>query len=292
MALHERGAEDPAVSLSEMLRGKADRLSGESVLSASDYYTAITQSGFPGICTLPPQGAQRRLEAYLRRIVDKEMPDQGYAVRRPETLRRWLTAYAAASSQTASYSSILDSTTSGDGYQPAKTTTIAYRDQLTQLRLLDPVPAWSPALNSPFKWLQFAPKHQLADPGLAAHLLGLTAQDLGGSKGAAMAGHLFESLATLSVRVIAEAMDARVGHLRTKAGRQEVDLIVEAFDGSVVGVEVKLSAHVTDEHVKHLRWLREQMPDRVSDVMVLYSGKHAYRRSDGVAVVPLSLLGD
>ncbi|WP_258934194.1 DUF4143 domain-containing protein [Nesterenkonia pannonica] len=140
--------------------------------------------------------------------------------------------------------------------------------------------------------MQFAPKHQLADPGLAAHLLGLSAQDLGGPKGAAMAGPLFESLATLSVRVIAEAIDARVGHLRTKAGRQEVDLIVEAFDGSVVGIEVKLSAHITDAHVKHLHWLREQMPDRVSDLVMLYSGKYAYRRSDGVAVVPLGLLGD
>ncbi|WP_258934195.1 AAA family ATPase [Nesterenkonia pannonica] len=120
MALHERGVETPTVSLSEMLRGEAEKVTGESVLGASDYYTAITQSGFPGIYALPPRGARRRLETYLRRIVDREMPDQGYAVRRPETLRRWLTAYAAASSQTTSYSNILDSTTSGDGHQPAK----------------------------------------------------------------------------------------------------------------------------------------------------------------------------
>lgn len=107
-----------------------------------------------------------------------------------------------------------------------------------------------------------------------------------------MAGPLFESLAALSVRVAAGASWANVGHLRTKGGRQEIDLIVESSDGAVLGIEVKLSAHVDGKYLKHLKWLREQMPDRVVDLMVLYSGKEAYRTQDGIAVVPLALLGE
>lgn len=67
-----------------------------------------------------------------------------------------------------------------------------------------------------------------------------------------LAGPLFEALATLSVRVAAEAARARVSHLRTRNGDHEIDLIVEARDGRLIAVEVKLAAAVTDYDVKHL----------------------------------------
>lgn len=106
-----------------------------------------------------------------------------------------------------------------------------------------------------------------------------------------MLGALFESLATLSVRMAAQAAGARVGHLRTRNGDREVDLIVEDADGQVVAIEVKLAGAATDSDVRHLRWLEEQLPDDVADHIVLTSGRHAYRRSDGIAVVPLALFG-
>src|SRR5699024_1629457 len=144
----------------------AEKISGSSTFTAGRYYEAIVQSGFPDLFALPERQSARRLEEYLRRVIDKDIAEQGHVVRKPETLRRWMSAYAAATSTTTSYSTILDSTTSGDGGQPARTTTIAYRDLLTQLWLLDPVPAWEPRWNNPFKWLQYSSKHQLADPAL------------------------------------------------------------------------------------------------------------------------------
>jgi predicted AAA+ superfamily ATPase len=71
-----------------------------------------------------------------------------------------------------------------------------------------------------------------------------------------------------------------------------VDLVVEGGDGRIVGVEVKLAAAVSGADVRHLLWLRDQLPDRVVDLMVVTTGATAYRRPDGVAVVPLALLGD
>lgn len=291
MALYERGHEQAVVSLAGLLSPEQIAVSGTSEFTARRYFDSIVESGFPGIYTLPEQRAARRLEDYLQRVIDRDLPELGFSVRRPETLRRWMGAYAAASSTTSSYSVMLDATTRGDGSQPARTTTVAYRDHLTQLWLIDPVPAWQPRIHNPFKWLQHSSKHQLADPALAARLLGLSAESLGSARGAVMAGALFESLATLTVRVAAQASDARVGHLRTKNGDHEVDLVVEGLGGEVLGIEVKLSAHVDDRHVKHLKWLREQLGDRVVDLAVIYSGKHAYRRSDGIAVIPLALLG-
>jgi len=106
-----------------------------------------------------------------------------------------------------------------------------------------------------------------------------------------MLGHLFESLVTLGIRIMAQAAEATVGHLRTKAGEHEVDLIVESVDGGVLGIEVKLAPGVQDPDVRHLLWLRDQIPDRVVDLAVITTGPAAYRRPDGVAVIPLALLG-
>ncbi|QAY59540.1 hypothetical protein ET475_05775 [Microbacterium protaetiae] len=74
-------------------------------------------------------------------------------------------------------------------------------------------------------------------------------------------------------------------------GTREVDLIVERTNGSCVAIEVKLSDHATDRDVRHLLWLKDQLGDRLVDMMVVNTGPLAYRRDDGVAVVPLALLG-
>jgi len=290
MGLHERGITAPSVSLSSLLAGHADRIQGSSSFALRDYADAIVDSGFPGIMNTAPRLRRGLLDAYLRRIIDRDLPEQGYDVRRPETLRRWLAAYAAASSATTAYSKLLDAATGADGAQPAKTTTIAYRDHLAQLWLLDPVPGWLPA-NNPIRRLQQAPKHQLADPALAARVLGLSATSLLGPQGAHMAGPLFESLVTLSVRVAAQAAEASVSHLRLTGGDREVDLIVEGLDGQILAIEIKLAPHVSTTDVRHLIWLRDQLPGRVVDLVVVTTGSTAYRRPDGVAVVPLALLG-
>ena len=104
-------------------------------------------------------------------------------------------------------------------------------------------------------------------------------------------GPLVESLVTLTVRVLAQAAEATVSHLRLRGGEREVDLIVQGSDGQVLGIEVNLAADVHDSDVRHLPWLREQIPERIADLVVVTTGRTAHRRSDGVAVVPLALLG-
>jgi ATPase (AAA+ superfamily)-like protein len=66
---------------------------------------------------------------------------------------------------------------------------------------------------------------------------------------------------------------------------------VEGYDGRCVAMEVKLTAAPKDDDVRHLRWLRDTVPDRIADLVILTTGERAYRRQDGVAVVPLGLLG-
>ena len=104
-------------------------------------------------------------------------------------------------------------------------------------------------------------------------------------------GALFESLVTLSVRVYAQAARARVGHLRTRNGDHEVDLIVERRDGRILAIETKLAAVPNDRDVRHLHWLAQQIGSDLLDAVVITTGPYAYRRPDGIAVVPAGLLG-
>jgi len=297
MSLPERGFEAPSVSLAAMLKGNA-QITGETERVLADYVEEIVTSGLPAIRREPtPRLRQLALENYISAIVHKEFLEAGHPIRRPEALRAWLAAYAAATSTTATYSVILDAATPNQGDKPTKATTITYRDTLANLWLLDPTPAWLPHDN-PLARLAQASKHHLADPALAARLLGLDAAALmagrdsrASIRGTAMLGPLFESLVTLGVRAFADAADARVSHLRDRDGRHEIDLIIEGPGGAIIALEIKLTATVHDGDTRHLTWLRHTLGDRVVDTAVVTTGRHAYRRSDGVAVIPAALLG-
>ncbi|MDR1237338.1 MAG: DUF4143 domain-containing protein, partial [Propionibacteriaceae bacterium] len=104
-----------------------------------------------------------------------------------------------------------------------------------------------------------------------------------------VAGRLFEALVALSLQTYAGICGAKLSHFRTRDGKHEVDFIVQR-GRQVVAIEVKLSAVVGEEDVRHLKWLRERMGPRLSAALVLTTGDTAYRRADGIGVVPASLL--
>lgn len=168
---------------------------------------------------------------------------------------------------------------------------------LERIWVLDPLPAWTPSLSSLTR-LAKGPKHHLCDPAPAARLLGATAARLLRGDGRSLAvddrplvGQLFESLVCQAVRSMAEVAGSRVSHLRTRNGDREVALIVERDDGAVLAIEVKLAGDVGDDDVRHLRWLSSTLGDRLLDAVVITTGPGAYRRPDGIGVVPLALLG-
>ena len=287
------------VSLAQLMTGTRPTITGTSNLTLADYTEEILASGFPGIRQLPGRARRRQLDGYLERVVDRDIPDEaGVTIRNPAALRRWMAAYAAATATTTSFEKIRDAASPGRDHKPAKETVQAYRDALARVWILDDIPAWIPA-NNPLSQLGHASKHQLADPALAARLLGVDGAALlaGQSPGptiprdGTLLGALFESLVALSMRVYAAHGEAVVRHMRTARGRQEVDLIVERDDGRILAIEVKLTQAVDDDDVRHLLWLKDKLGDRLLDGVVITTGPAAYRRTDQVAVVPLALLG-
>lgn len=293
--LLERFGSKPTVSLADLLAGNRPPIEGATDIGLADYTEEIVRSGFPGFRRLEGRLLRSQLDGYLDRVIDRDFEELGHSVRNPAGLRRWMRAYGAATSTTATYETIRDAATAGQGEKPARSTTLPYRDVLERLWILDPVPGWVPSQNK-IAQLTTPPKHHLVDPALAARLLNLEVDDLlhrGGRKprdGVSL-GALFESLVTQTIRILAQACEARVGHLRTQGGRREVDLIVERRPSEVVALEVKLSGTVDDHDTRHLHWLKRQLGESLRDAAVITAGKYAYRRSDGVAVIPAALLG-
>lgn len=306
LSLAERESAQPSVSLTALLEGSRPAVSGHTSVTLADYVREIVQSGFPGLRSLSGRAHRAHLDGYVRHLIDEDFPVEGLPARKPHVLERWLAACAAATATVASYETIRDAATPGVGERPARTTVRAYQEVLERLWILDSIPAWLPSRNFLTR-LGGAPKHHLADPSLAARLLGLGDEALlGGAQlspglpaamskpspvPAGMLGQLFESLVTLSVRVYASQSEARVRHLRVQSGRHEIDIILERADGRVVALEVKLGSTVSDDDVRHLKWLQTTAGDTVIDAVVVNTGSHAYRRPDGIAVVPAALLG-
>lgn len=296
LTIAERGIEKPSVSLGSVCGGQAE-VKGETGVSVGDYVDEILASGFPGIRRLAGAFREAALDGYLSSIVERDLDWLGVAVRKPASLMGWLRAYAAATSSSASYAKILDAATPNEADKPSRPATEAYREHLTRLFVLDPLPAWTPTF-SPLKRLIMAQKHHLVDPALAARLVGVGREGLLVGEGQRVSGvtgswlgALFESLVVQSVRVYAESHGFHVGHLRTANGAREIDLIIEGPGMECVAIEVKLAPTVSDSDVKHLHWLKDQLGNRLKDALVVNTGKRAYRRPDGIGVVPFSLLG-
>jgi predicted AAA+ superfamily ATPase len=298
LSMHERGLMKAKVSLSDILEGRVDgQIYEPCPLTLGDYAEEICLSGFPGIHNLSLTMAGIQLDGYIDNIIQKEIPEQGVKVRKPQVLRAWLKAYAAATASTASYKKILVAATPGEDQKPAASTTLVYRDLLDALYLTDRVDPWLPTDNQ-FSALGKTPKHYLVDTGLAARLVDVdpdglirgTRKPLGSQKEGSMFGRLFEGLVANSLKVYCQSCDAHLYHLRTPSGDHEVDFVITK-DDVVLAVEVKLSHETSNRDTVHLHWLGTKLDEEKKCVKaIINTGTHAYRREDGVYVIPFGLL--
>jgi predicted AAA+ superfamily ATPase len=296
LTLTERLDLSPTVSLQAVLNATVESVAGQSELGLADYVNEIAAGGFPGLRHLNGRALRNQLDSYIDLIINRELADAGLSIRRPQTALGWLRAYAAATATTTTWEKIRRAATPGDN-PPAATTARPYIELLTNLRILDPLPAWLPTSNH-LRSLTNSPKHHLADPALALRLLNLgpehlldgTEPDTPVIRDGTFLGALFESLVALTLRVYAQNAEANVYHVRTKGGRHEVDFIIE-HTNCILAIETKLAPTITDKDLRHLHWLRETLPHRNTSLAVITTGPEAYTRTDGIHIIPLALLG-
>ena len=290
MTLFEQGHSTGAVSLGELLAGETPSAS-RCALELRAYADRTVIGGWPGLLGRPVREAGVFLRGYLDGVVKHDVALASGTRRDPEKVRRFLRAYAQLTAHPVSVAKLI-ARASGEATSSDSLTRFAaepYLEALRRLMIVDEVEAWNVALRSRAR-LMSTPKRHLVDPSLAATLMDCAPERLLGDLNTF--GYLFESLATRDVRVYAQANDASVFYYRERGGELEVDLVVERRDGAWVGIEVKLGGNLVDQAAAALRQLSEtRVTAPAACLVVLTATEYAYRREDGVLVLPLGLLG-
>ncbi|GAA2183229.1 hypothetical protein GCM10009785_25930 [Brooklawnia cerclae] len=162
-------------------------------------------------------------------------------------------------------------------------------DFAARMHLVEDQPAWSPQLRSRSVLVQ-TPKRHMADPSLAAALLGAGTSRL--LTEPRTLGFLYEGQVVHDLRVYAQAIGARgVFHYRDTKGRDEIDAVVEAADGRWIAVEAKLGESAVDAAARNLLRVTAKIARPPSACVVVVPTGVAHRRGDGVFVVPITVLG-
>lgn len=257
-------------------------LAHASDLTRHDYLERACAGGYPE--ALARRSASRREEwydTYLRQIVNRDAVDLS-GLQRLADLPRLLRFMAARSGSGMVWSSL--ATESGI----PRTTLDPYVRLLETLFLIHILPAWTVNLTS--REVK-QPKVFLLDTGLAASLLGVAAAALGPTVPSSPAGGLLEGLVVGELRrqLGWSSQRASLYHYREHRGA-EVDVVLEAPDGRVIGVEVKAAATVQPKDLAGLAILRDKLKDKFVGGYVLYTGPQARVVADRVSALPVEVL--
>ena len=273
-------------------RSYIDKLAGGDALTVPadtpdlrGYVELSLESGFPNAALrLSGRARSMWLRSYLEDLLTHDVDElENRATKRRDTerLRRYFEAYALNSAGVADHKTIFDAA------GVARVTATAYEDLLTRLLVVDQLPAWT---ANRLKRLVRTPKRYVIDAALVSAALRLNAEAVLGDGD--MLGRIIDTFVVAQLRpetIVAES-EPRLYHLRTEAGRHEVDVIAELGGERIVGIEIKAAASPTAADARHLKWLRGELGDRLVAGIVLHTGPRLYELSDGIIAAPISTL--
>ncbi len=255
------------------------RLTSPVFLTRPEVMSRITMGGFPAVQSLPTRRLRSAwFEDYLRTLVTRDLTLLS-AIRKLDDLPRLVQLLAARTAQELNVASLArDAGINGE-------TLRSYLAPLETIYLHLRLPAWSTNFTSRAK---HHPKVHMVDTGLAANVLGLTAERLS-TPTTQMAGPLFETFVVNELVRQQAWSDERVrlGHFRDREQR-EVDLIMEAGDGRVVAVEMKAARDVDETDFRWLAYLRDRLGDRFVNGIVIHLGERPLPFGDRLTALPVS----
>ncbi len=291
MSLFELGSSTGEVSLRALLAGELER-GARAEIEPNDLFRLVCVGGWPGHLRLSATDALQANRDYLEEVRRVDINRVDGVTRDPDRVGRLLRSYARNVATQASMSTIAADTAGADG-PIRKHTALDYAAALTRLMVVEDQPAWAPHLRSK-SILRNAPKRHLVDPSLAVAALRASPDKV--RKDLELFGFLFESMVIRDLRVYAQAADAEVYHYRDNTGL-EVDVIVVAHAGPWAAFEVKLGGEARiEEAAANLLKFRDRVDTRrmgepAALAVVVGSGAYAFRRDDGVWVVPIGVCG-
>lgn len=287
MSLFESGSSNGDVRLSELLHNKD--IGAKSDLELSDIADHIVGGGWPSSINKDLSIKKRQVAGYCRSIINTEISTSDGKERDAQKVEYFLRSYSRHLATQAALSTM--SKDINAHYETVDRKTISeYIRALQAIFVIEELEAWSPALRSK-KAIATTPTRHFVDPAIAAYFLNANSNDL--LFDIKTFRLLFESLVIRDLRVYAETLEGRVYHYRDHSGR-EADAIIHFDTGEWGAVEVKLGSKAIDTGAANLLKLTEDIDTEImrapSFLAVITATGYAYKRKDGVYVIPIGCL--
>ena len=293
MTVYESGESTGEVSIQKLFSAdENEMIAGESRLSLDDITYLICRGGWPQATFLEGEDALIQAFDYLDAIVRSDINRVDGISRNEERARLLMKSYARHQGTSVPYTAIGRDIEAHDETSFSQETILSYTNALRKIFVIEDCPAWNPNLRSKTA-IRTADTRYYSDPSIAAASLGIGPKDLMNDLNTC--GLLFETMCMRDLRVYAESMDGSVYHFRTKEGL-ECDAVIHLRNGSYGLIEIKLGGDkLVEEGAGNLKKVAEKIDTEKMKtpafLMVLTAvGTYAYRRTDGVLVVPIGCL--
>ena len=291
MSLFESGESSGEVSLGELFR-TPEFIEGKSVLDLNRLAFVCCRGGWPQTLEMRDEIALDQAYDYLEAVVNNDINRADGVRKDSEKVRRLMRSYARNQGTQTPNTVLAEDIKYNDGTSIGEETVASYVSALKKIFVVEDVPAWNPNLRSKTA-IRTTDTRYYVDPSIAAAALGAGPNDL--IQDLNSFGFILETLCIRDLRVYADALNGNVYHYRDKDGL-ECDAVIHLRNGSYGLVEIKLGGDkLINEGAETLKQLYTKIDTTKmkspSFMMVLTGvGDYAYRRQDGVYVVPISTL--
>jgi len=293
MSLYESGESNGSVSLCDLFNS-ADDIAAVNSIELGDIAFLICRGGWPFACSLKGTTALDQAFDYVEAVTKKDISRVDGIRRNSTTARLLMRSYARNIGTQATLGTIVADMMPNEESSINEKTASSYIEALKKIFVIEDSEAWNPNLRSKTA-IRSSNTRYFVDPSIGTAILGLGPNDLIGDLNTM--GLMFESLCIRDLRVYADSLNGQVFHFRDKNGL-ECDAVMHLRDGRYGLIEIKLGGdRLIDEGAHNLNALAAKIDTdkmkRPSFLMVLTAvGKYAYRRKDGVYVVPVGCLKD
>lgn len=291
MSLWESGESNGMLSLESLFEGVAqDVAAAEMDVERMAYL--VCRGGWPQTLKMKDRASLLQARNYVDAVCNSDITRVDGVGRNPVLAHLLMRSYSRHQGGQVPVSTIVADLKEDYNTEVSEATVASYINALKKIFVVEDMPAWSPNLRSKTA-IRTSDTRYFVDSSIAAASLGIGPKDLLADFNTY--GLLFETLAVRDLRVYAEALDGHVSHYRDRNGL-ECDAVVHLRNGKYGLVEVKIGGDtLIEEGVKNLKNLSQKIDtDRMNEpsfMMVLTAiGDYAFRRSDGVWIVPIAAL--
>ena len=289
MSLYESEDSNGKVSLSSLFDGQDD-ISATNDIDTDRLAFLCSRGGWPESLMMSERHALKSAEDLYKTTINSDIVREGKMARNAEKVDSFMRSYARNQGTQATNAVLAGDMVSGNPIDPD--TVASYINALENIFIVENMPAWNPNLRSKTA-VRTSPTRYFSDPSIAVQALGAGPAAL--IKDARTFGFIFETMCMRDLRVYADALDGKVYHYRDKT-ELECDAVIVLRDGRYGLVEIKLGGETRiEEGANNLKKLKDRLDtdtmNSPSFLMVLTgTTKYAYKRTDGVFVVPLGCL--